>query len=83
MPKSPTLIRFEAFFDEEAGVWVAHSDNGQITTESPTASGLVQRLKSLVPDVLEERNGRRPRDVGVVISWRGNDPESRAELMVA
>ena len=45
-------LSFDAFHDSDAGVWVATSTEGRITTEAPTRSELVERLKVIFTDVL-------------------------------
>ena len=46
-------LSFDAFHDADAGVWVATSAEGRITTEAPSRDDLIERLKVIVPDVLE------------------------------
>lgn len=77
-----TTIAFDAFFDDEAGVWVATSADA-ITTEASTREMLVQRLRVIVPDILEERLGRAPHDVKIVVNWQELRTVDRTELMVA
>ena len=60
---------FDAFHDNDAGVWIATSAEGRITTGAPTRDALVERLKVIVPDVLESRLGRVPHDVSITINW--------------
>ena len=63
-----TTIHFLASWDEDAGVWVATSKAGRMTTEAPTKQALIERLKVAVPDVLESR-GLEPR-AKIVIDWQ-------------
>ncbi len=49
-----------AEWDEAASVWVATSDDVPgLATESETAEALVEKLKILIPELLEA-NGKRP-----------------------
>lgn len=58
-----------AEWDEEARVWVASSDDVPgLATEAPTMEGLLAKLRTMVPEMLEE-NGVLP-------------PNSTAELPV-
>ena len=76
-------LSFDAFQDAEAGVWVATSPDGRITTEAPSRDALIERLKVIVPDVLESRLGHPPHDVSIVINWQELRTVDRTELMVA
>src|SRR5262249_40959334 len=53
-------LSIDAFYDSDAGVWVATSTEGRMTTEAPSRDGLIERLKVIVPDVLESRLGHAP-----------------------
>jgi len=44
---------------------------------------LIERLKVIVPDVLESRLGHAPRDVSIVINWQELRTVEQTELMVA
>ena len=47
-------INVEAFWDEEARVWVASSnDVPGLMTESDTMENLMQKLKILIPELLQ------------------------------
>lgn len=56
----------EAFWDDEAGVWVATSDDVPgLTTEAPTLDALVARVNAVAPELLDDnahlvRGGRSP-----------------------
>jgi len=76
-------LSFDAFHDADAGVWVANSAVGRITTEAPSREALIERLKVIVPDVLESRLGHAPRDVSIVINWQELRTVEQTELMVA
>jgi predicted RNase H-like HicB family nuclease len=46
--------RVTAFWDEEAKVWVAESDEVPgLATEAPTLEGLVEKLKVMIPELLD------------------------------
>jgi hypothetical protein len=49
------VVKFEAAWDDEAQVWWANADEDDvgIATEAPTIEALRERLKLIVPDVLE------------------------------
>ena len=49
-----------AQWDEEAKVWVASSEDAPgLATESDTTESLIQKLKTLIPELLEA-NGQTP-----------------------
>jgi hypothetical protein len=77
-----TILSFDAFFDEDAKVWVA-SGRDRISTEAPSRETLLERLKVIVPDVLEERSGRPVHDVKIVVNWQEMHTFDTTELMVA
>lgn len=61
MTTKPLIIR--AFWDEEAQVWVATSDDVPgLITEAHTYNILVEKLKVMVPELLSE-NGRLDAEV--------------------
>ena len=48
-------IRVRAFWDEEARVWVAESDDiPGLVTEAPSVDELIEKLKMLIPELLAE-----------------------------
>jgi predicted RNase H-like HicB family nuclease len=52
MAAKPYFIRAE--WDEEARVWVATSDDvAGLATEGETLEGLIEKLKVIIPDLLE------------------------------
>ena len=52
MNKKPYFIRAE--WDEEADVWVASSEDVLgLATESATLEGLIEKLKVMIPELLE------------------------------
>lgn len=64
-----TTVHFLAFRDDDAGVWVASSEAGRITTEAPTKERLQERLRAIVPDVLESR-GVKDESIVITIDWQ-------------
>ena len=49
---SPLYVRAE--WDEEVGVWVATSDDVPgLATEASSMEGLIQKLKSMIPELLD------------------------------
>lgn len=49
------LLKIHAFWDEEANVWVAESDDVPgLVTEAPAMPELIAKLKVMVPEMLEE-----------------------------
>ncbi|MFZ0450399.1 MAG: DUF1902 domain-containing protein [Desulfatiglandaceae bacterium] len=58
MSKKPLFIRAE--WDDEASVWVATSDDVPgLATEGETVEGLIQKLRVMIPELLEA-NGTPP-----------------------
>ena len=52
MKGKPLFVRAE--WDEEASVWVASSDDVPgLATEGDTLEGLVEKLKVMIPELLE------------------------------
>jgi predicted RNase H-like HicB family nuclease len=58
MTVKPFFVRAE--WDEEAAVWVATSDDVPgLVTEEATMEGLIQKLRIIIPELLEA-NGLTP-----------------------
>ena len=56
MTINPFFIRAE--WDDEASVWVATSDDVQgLATESDSLEGLIEKLKAIIPELLEANGG--------------------------
>lgn len=53
--KTTTCIIFDEIYDSNADVWIATSDAHRMTTEAATKDLLKERLRVIVPDVLESR----------------------------
>jgi hypothetical protein len=89
LPQNSTMthgrlnLSFDAFHDAEAGVWVATSAEGRITTEAPSREALIERLKVIVPDVLESRSDHAPREISIVINWQELRTFDQTELVLA
>jgi hypothetical protein len=50
-------IKVEAFWDEEAKVWVASSDDVPgLITEAPTMELLIQKIRTLIPELFRANN---------------------------
>jgi predicted RNase H-like HicB family nuclease len=50
-----SALKVRAVWDDEAKVWVANSDDVPgLITEADTVSALVQKLKVLIPELLDE-----------------------------
>jgi len=57
MKSKPLFIRAE--WDEDAGVWVASSDDVPgLATEGDTWEGLVGKLKVMIPELLDANDSR-------------------------
>jgi len=64
MTKLSILVR--AIWDEEAGVWVATSEDVPgLVAEAETTQALEEKLECLIPILLEE-NGRLPKQTAEV-----------------
>lgn len=58
MLKKPLFVRAE--WDEEARVWVATSDDVPgLATEADTLEELIEKLKIIIPELLEENGGEQ------------------------
>jgi predicted RNase H-like HicB family nuclease len=62
MTVRPLFIRAE--WDEEASVWVAASDDlPGLVTEEATIEGLIEKLKVMIPELLEANGVRTNQEV--------------------
>jgi predicted RNase H-like HicB family nuclease len=51
------MIHVKAFWDKEAGVWVATSDDVPgLVTEAETSEELIGKLRGLIPELVELNN---------------------------
>lgn len=52
------MIEVRAEWDDEAQVWVATSDDVPgLVTEAPTIEALVERLRAIIPELMELNRG--------------------------
>jgi predicted RNase H-like HicB family nuclease len=57
------LIEVQAEWDAEAGVWWAESaDLPGLVSEAPTLDALIERVSSVIPDLLAADHGAIPTD---------------------
>jgi len=69
MMVKPFFIRVE--WDEEASVWVATSDDvAGLVTEEATIEGLIEKLKVIIPELLEANGVRIGQEVPFEIMTR-------------
>jgi hypothetical protein len=94
MPSGRITLSFDAIHDRDADVWVATSAEARITTEADSRDELIERLKVIVPDVLESRLGHAVSDVSrhfclpprartIIINWQELRTIEQTELVVA
>jgi hypothetical protein len=69
MNAKPLFVRAE--WDEDARVWVATSDDVPgLATEKDTLEGLIEKLKVLIPELLEANGATGENDVPFEILTR-------------
>jgi len=69
MPVKPYFVRAE--WDEESSVWVATSDEVPgLVTEEATMEGLIEKLKIIVPELLEANGIKLGREVAFEVLTR-------------
>ena len=69
MKGKPLFVRAE--WDEEASVWVATSDDVPgLATEEATMEGLIEKLKVLIPELLEANGVQIDQEVPFEIMTR-------------
>ena len=69
MPNKPLFVRAE--WDEEAKVWVATSDDVPgLATEGGTFEGLIEKLKTMIPELLQANGDDQEYDVPFEILTR-------------
>ena len=54
----PACFTVKTAWDDEASVWIAVCDDIPIATESSTYDGLLERVKSIAPEIVELNYGR-------------------------
>ena len=82
MPARPhRTVRFRAFYDDDAQVWIATGED-RITAEADTRDALMDRLSTIVPDVLSSRElGAGP--LTIVVDWQELRTVDQTTLAVA
>jgi len=81
MSKKPLFVRAE--WDEEAHVWVATSDDVPgLATEGDTVEGLVEKLKIMIPELLDANGAEQEREVPFEILTRRFEIAQRKGLDV-
>ena len=69
MAVKPYFVRAE--WDEEANVWVATSDDVPgLVTEEVTMEGLIEKLKVIIPELLEANGVRIDQEVPFEVMTR-------------
>lgn len=69
-PTTPRTYTVNAVWDPEAAVWVAESDDVPgLATEATTFEGLAEKLRTMVPELLE-LNGVLPPDAAAAVHFR-------------
>ncbi len=69
MTVKPFFVRAE--WDEEASVWVATSDDVPgLATEEATMEGLIEKLKVIIPELLEANGVRIDQEVSFEVITR-------------
>ena len=81
MPKKPLFVRAE--WDEETHVWVATSDDVPgLATEGDTLEGLVEKLKIMIPELLDANGIEQEHEVPFEILTRRFEIAQRKGLDV-
>jgi len=81
MAKKPLFIRAE--WDEEVHVWVATSDDVPgLATEGDTLEGLVEKLKIMIPELLDANGAEQEHEVPFEILTRRFEIAQRKGLDV-
>ena len=76
MPGKPLFVRAE--WDDEARVWVATSDDVPgLATEESTLEGLVEKLKVLIPELLDANDATGENEVPFELLSRRFDTAHR------
>ncbi len=67
------IVRLEAQWDDEAGVWWAQSIGPErIVTEAATVEALRDRLKLIVPDILDA-SGQPAEEIRIELAFTVSD----------
>lgn len=79
MTVKPLFVRAE--WDEEARVWVATSDDVPgLVTEEATMEGLIEKLKVIIPDLLEANGVRIDDEVPFEVMTRRFEIARNAQI---
>jgi len=79
MSRKPLFVRAE--WDEEAHVWVATSyDVPGLATEGDTLEGLVEKLKIMIPELLDANGAEQEHEVPFEILTRRFEIAQRKSL---
>jgi len=81
MPTRAVNVLFDAWFDDQTGVWMASGD--RISAAAGSRGALLKRLRTIVPGILEERRGSPVHDLWIVINWRDAQSLGATELGIA
>ncbi len=81
MSRKPLFVRAE--WDEEAHVWVATSDDVPgLATEGDTVEGLIEKLKIMIPELLDANGAEQEYEVPFEILTRRFEIAQRKGLDV-
>jgi predicted RNase H-like HicB family nuclease len=81
MSEKPLFVRAE--WDEEASVWVATSDDVPgLATEGDTLEGLVEKLKTMIPELLDANGFEQEHEVPFEILTRRFEVARRESINV-
>lgn len=79
MTVKPFFVRAE--WDEEASVWVATSDDVPgLVTEETTMEGLIRKLRTIVPELLEANGVKIGEEVPFALITRRFEVAQSAEI---
>ena len=79
MIQKPFFIRAE--WDEEVRVWVATSDDVPgLVTEAPDMDSLIEKLKIIIPELLEANNTATTPDIPFELIFRRFEIAQRLEV---
>lgn len=80
---SPLVYHVHADWDPEADVWVATSEDVPgLATEAPTIEDLTEKLRGLIPELLEA-NQMLPRDPSTDLSFELTSHRSEKVLLAS
>ena len=74
MSTSSNVYEIRAQWDSEAGVWVAESDDVPgLVAEADSPNALIQKLTTLIPELLELNGVRRDRTAAFHVMYQHED----------